>query len=142
MLEFRQLTKIETTQKIMNSTNANLPFCGTEPIGTAELHDFNEGIYSCTENVGGAAFGVSDIALGVGIYSNSDRISYPMGSQRHTRFIVPNGLDLYCVLKLGLLVQHVNKNLPATSCYCPEQTHLQNEDFTYRNDTPVNSFDL
>jgi hypothetical protein len=60
-----------------------------------------------------------------------------MGSQRHTRFIVPKGFDLYRVMKFSPLIQLVIKNLPATNCYCPEQTHLQNEDFTYRNDTPV-----
>ena len=45
-------------------------------------------------------------------------------------------------MKLRLLVQYINENLPATSCYCPEQTHFQNEDSTYRNDTPVNIIGL
>jgi len=125
----------------MNSTRP-LPVCGVELIGTAELHDISKRVYLFTENVVSATSGVSDSALGDGIYSNSDRISPSMGSQRHTRSIVPKGLDLYRVLKLRPLVQYAQKNLPATSCYCPEQTHLPNEDFTYRNDTPVNIIGL
>jgi hypothetical protein len=107
----------------MNSTRPIL-FCGVELIGTTELHDINNGVYLFTENVGSATSGVSDFALGVGIYSNSDRKPPLMGSQRHTDLIAPKGLDLYRVMKLRPLVQCAVKDLPATSCYCPEQTHI------------------
>jgi len=101
--------------KKMNST-CPLPFCGAELIGTAELHDFNKGVYLFTEDVGSATSEVSDSALGLGIYSNSDRISPSMGSQRHTQFrIVPKGRDLYRVMKLSPRVRYVEKNLPATT---------------------------
>lgn len=126
----------------MNSTRALSPFFGTEPIGTAKLHDFNERLYWGAENVLSATSGVSYIALGLNICGNSDRISPSMGSQRHTRFIIPKGPDLDRIMEIRHLVQHVEKNLPETSRYCPEQTHLQSEDFTYRNDAPVNSIDL
>ena len=63
----------------MNST-CPLPFCGAELIGTAELHDFNKGVYLFTEDVGSATSEVSDSALGLGIYSNSDRISPPLAT--------------------------------------------------------------
>ena len=107
----------------MNSTRAHvcLPFCGTETIRTAELHDFNGRRCQYTKKVGSVKSRMSDIALRVGIYSKSDRISRSMGSQRRTRFIVPKGLDLYCVMKLRFLIQHVKINLPVTSCYCPDK---------------------
>jgi hypothetical protein len=108
----------------MNSTCARRPVCGTKPIGTAELHDFDDGIHWCSEHIGSATSEVSDIAWRVEIYNNSDRISRSMGSQRHTRFIVPKGLDLYRVKKLRPLIEDVKKNLPATSGYCPENKYI------------------
>jgi hypothetical protein len=61
-----------------------------------------------------------------------------MRSQRHTVLIVPPSLDDYCVLKFRLVAKGIiSSKLPMASCYCLEQTYLQNGNFTYSNDTPI-----
>jgi len=62
-----------------------------------------------------------------GNYSNSARVSCSMGNQRHTGLILPKSADVYRVLKFRLVSKRIISSiLPMASCYCPEQTYLQN----------------
>jgi len=61
-----------------------------------------------------------------------------MRNRRLTRPIDKKSLDFYRVIELSKpLARLVMKELPATNCYCPEQTHLNQEEFTYGNDIPA-----
>ena len=77
--------------------------------GTVKHDHFNVGtIHILDSNVGVWRLEVSDRAEGInGNYTNSDRISCPIGSQRHTVVTVPKSVDVYRILKFRRVAKRI-----------------------------------